>query len=147
VNPFQQQRRWINHALPQTLQIAVFLLYIRAAFDVLSLIGALGSAGNLSRDETQRLFQHQLGSAELGLLLAAVYIASQILAGWGIANERKRGWQIGVVVAFIPALTRVLVVGAGALIDTNVLSLMFEVALIALVLHPMSQEHQRVWFH
>jgi hypothetical protein len=118
-------RRWVNNTQPQTLQIAVFLLYINAFFELLG-----------------RGFVVPLGLA---------LIAGQVAAGSGIANERKWGYGLGVVMAFVPLVLRVLIsgplgaLGGGANLAT-LMSLMFEVALIALLLHPQSRDYQRIWF-
>ena len=117
-----QTRRWLNPSQPQTLQIAVFLLYLDAAFGALNMI--LG------------------GFPLVGIAIAAGGAA----AGYGIANEKKWGYILGLVMAFLPFALRVLIAGADALFATNVLSLMFEIALVALLLHPQSRDYQRVWF-
>ena len=57
-----ETRRWLNPSQPQTLQIAVFLLYIHAVFGVL--FGAFAS------------------------LIGLALIAGSAGAGYGIANER-----------------------------------------------------------
>lgn len=115
-----ETRRWINHSLPQTLNNAVLLLYISAAFDALN--GFIGHP--------------------LGILI----IAGKVAAGYGIANERKWGYQLGVAMAFLPFVLRFLVAGFGGILGTGIISLLFDILLIALLLHPQSREHQRVWF-
>jgi hypothetical protein len=122
-----QSRRWVNNTQPQTLQIAVFLLYINAFFELLG----RGSVIPLG----------------LGLL----FIVGQVGGGFGIANERKWGYGLGVVMAFLPLASGLAlgglsgVLGGGANLGT-LMNLMFEIALIALLLHPQSREYQRIWF-
>ena len=126
------QRRWFNPNVPQTLYIAQFLLYFDAFWMVLGVFigGGLGV---------------------LGLIALAAYV----YGAYGIANEQKRGYQVAVVASFIPLGLRVLqfalgVAGADVmyvLFTDNVLNVIFEYALIALLLHPMSREHQKIWFH
>lgn len=126
------QRRWFNPNVPQTLYIAQFLLYFDAFWMVLGVFigGGLGV---------------------LGLIALAAYV----YGAYGIANEQKRGYQVAVVASFIPLGLRVLqfafgVAGADVmyvLFTDNVLNVVFEYALIALLLHPMSREHQKIWFH
>ena len=118
--------------MPQTLYIAQFLLYFDAFWMVLGVFigGGLGV---------------------LGLIALAAYV----YGAYGIANEQKRGYQVAVVASFIPLGLRVLqfafgVAGADVmyvLFTDNVLNVVFEYALIALLLHPMSREHQKIWFH
>jgi hypothetical protein len=38
------------------------------------------------------------------------------------------------------------VFGIGVLTSTAIISLLFDGALVALLLHPMSREYQRIWF-
>ena len=119
-----EPRRFINRSQPQTLYIAVFLLYIEAAFSVINML----SYGFFSV-----------------LLLAAG--AGGVAAGYGIANEKKWGYWLGVTVAFLPFVLRLLYGGPDALLATGqLLNLMFEIALVALLLHPQSRDYQRVWF-
>jgi hypothetical protein len=115
-----ETRRWTNPSQPQTLQIAVFLLYIRAAFGIL-----FGTFLN-----------------PIGLLL----IGGMAAGGFGIANEKKWGYTLGVVMSLAPALLRMAVGGPAALLGRDPIGLMFEIALVALLLHPMSRDYQRIWF-
>jgi len=113
-----EARRWVNTTQPQTLQIAVLLLYLNAA---LGLLGLLGGAA--------------LGA--IGLLI----LVANVAAGHGIANERRWGYVTGLAVALLPFV--VLVVYGGQL---GLVALVFDVALVALLLHPQSREYQRIWF-
>jgi ABC-type amino acid transport system permease subunit len=97
-----ETKRWFNPSQPQTLQIAVWLLYFNA-------VG--------------------------GLLL-------------GIANEQRWGYILGVVMAVLDVV--LIVAAAGGVMDvfrgTVLISFLFAIALVALLLHPMSREYQRIWF-
>jgi hypothetical protein len=74
-------------------------------------------------------------------------IAAAVGAGRGIASERKWGYQLGVAVALFPFVLRVLVTGdVNAVLGRDLLNLMVEVAVVALLLHTQSREYQRVWF-
>jgi hypothetical protein len=121
--------RWTNPALPQTLQIAVFLLYIDA---VIGLI--LGS----------------LVTATFGLILGLGYLVACALSGLGIANEMRWGWNLGVaasVVGLVPYVLLLLGVGSGAATSGGfLLGLLIAVAQLALLLHPQSRDHQKIWF-
>ena len=115
-----QTRRWVNPSQPQTLQIAVFLLYINAALALLS--GAVFGAGLL-------------------------FIIGSVAGGYGIANEQKWGYGVGLAAALLFPVLRFSLGGFdGLLRGTGFINLMFEVALIALLLHPQSREYQRIWF-
>lgn len=73
----------------------------------------------------------------VGFVLAIVKVG----AGYGIANEMRVGYQAGVgVAAFVVAA------GLVGVIPTGILSLMFDVVLAVLLLHPQSRDHQRIWF-
>ena len=48
--------------------------------------------------------------------------------------------------AFFPMVFRVLLFGPDGVLRTGLLNLMFEIALIALLLHNQSREYQRIWF-
>lgn len=115
-----QQRRWVNQSQPQTLVIAVFLLYFDAAFAVLALLG---------------------GAVQLAALAGAG-------AAYGIANEKKWGYGVGVAVAIIGLLPFVLALtrGANLLAGSGAIGLLFAGAKLALLLHPQSRDYQRIWF-
>ena len=116
-----QTRRWVNQSQPQTLVIAVLLLYFDAVF--FALFGGLFSP--------------------FGLLL----IAGSVGAGYGIANERKWGYYLGLAIAVWGLLPYALFfLNTGALPRGNLLSLIFDVAKLALLVHPQSREYQRIWF-
>ena len=109
-------RQWTNPSQPQTLQIAVFLLYINAVFAVL--FGGLGSI--------------------YGLMI----IAGGVAGGFGIAQEKRWGYGLGLAVPLLPFV----IIIAGKALITGVIGLMFDIALVALLLHPQSREYQRIWF-
>ena len=72
------------------------------------------------------------GLAPIGLLLAGGAAA----AGYGIANDRNWGYYLGIGVSALGVLFNL----------GNILGLMFAIAQIALLLHPMSRNYQKVWF-
>jgi hypothetical protein len=114
--------RWTNPSLPQTLQIAVFLFYIRGVFAVLFAAG------------------------DPAVLLPA---AAGVTAGLGIANEAKWGYRLAQVVTSINValLLWLVAVDLGNLVDIDFLFIaIFPVAMFAAVWHPLSREHQRIWF-
>lgn len=128
-------RRWFNSSLPQTLQIANILLYLNA---FLLLIDTLGGGRDLG--------------GVLMLLLAGSIVAC-VLGGLGLANEQKRGYQVAILAAFSPFIVRAYLayefgLGLGFILGFNqLLSLLFEVALIALLLHTQSKSYVKTWFH
>lgn len=117
------ERRWVNKTQPQTLQIGVILLYLNAVFFLV--FAVLG--GGLGR---------------IGALVAV----GQAAGGFGIANERKWGYWLGLAAAVFPLLYVVAILGVGGLLAYGLLNLIFEVALVALLLHPQSRDYERIWF-
>lgn len=116
------ERRFFNQFQPQTLQIAVLLLYLNAALDLLFSFGGLGP---------------------LGLL----FIAGMGIGAYGIANEWRWAYQLAVAVTALRVALLVVILGAAVLGFSYVLTLLFDVAMFALLVHPMSREYQRIWFH
>jgi hypothetical protein len=137
------QRRWYNPHVPQTLGIAQILLYINAVFTLLYDV----MAGRFGAPAGVRI-----------LFIASV--AAYVFGAHGIANERKIGWQVAVAASISPFAIRFLdaaVFARGIGIDQvlrytlglsgrGLLSTIFDIALVALLLHPMSRNHQKVWF-
>lgn len=123
-----QQRRWLNQGQPQTLVIACFLLYINAAFGLLNVLRAGAT----------------ISASGIGLLYYAIVIGGGVLGGYGIANERKWGYILALVTAFAPFALALYLVGNP--FATDIISLIFEIALVALLLHNQSREYEKVWF-
>ena len=122
--------------------ISQFLLYFDAVFLALA---ALGLGGGLVIPGSEAL-------ARLVFLAAA---AANAFGAFGIANEMKRGYQVAVVASFLPiAMRLVIVLMYGSLIRNatfyllpgGLLNAVFVYALIALLLHPQSREHQKIYF-
>ncbi|MGH9018108.1 MAG: hypothetical protein ACRDY1_10220 [Acidimicrobiales bacterium] len=113
-------RRWIDGSQPQTLQGAVLLCYITAVFGL------------------------------LGLLIAG-YPAVEVIplglgvAGFGVANEKKWGYWLGVVLAGLNLLVDLYITLIGGI--SFVLTLLFAVVLLGLFLHAQSRAYERIWFH
>lgn len=136
-----EKTQWVNPYNPQTLQIANFLLYINAFWII---IFAFGGGGGIV------------------FLIAVAAIAVHIYGGWGIANRKKLGYVAATVAAFLPmglrlvsgllaenvSLTRALLETPGLqlLRTQEIIGYMFEIALIALLVHPESRNYQKLWF-
>jgi chromate transport protein ChrA len=112
--------RWIDKTQPQTLMMATLLMYINAAFGLIY---------------GQEFFL--LGGVPVGVIL----IVGQVVSGLGIANEKKWGYWLGVV---LTAIFLAYVIASFSFL--SVLNLLFYGALLALLLHPQSREYRRVWF-
>lgn len=115
-----QSTQWLNRTLPQYLYGATILLYLNGVLG--ALFGWLFSP--------------------IGIAL----IAGHVGAGYGISNERKWGYQLGVAMAFAPMAIRFIFGGFGSILTTNLVGFLFEIVLIVLLLHDESRSHQRIWF-
>jgi hypothetical protein len=113
------ERRYFDSSQPQTLQGAVMLSYINVGIAVLFMLA-------------------------YGPYLALVPIAGGFGA-YGIANERRWGYRLGVTAAVVYVLqSGAAVVWAGF---GMIITLFFAIVLLALLLHPQSREYQKIWFH
>jgi hypothetical protein len=113
--------RWLDHGQPQTLQSAVLLLYITAAFALFQGFG-------------------------LFLPLGLLFIGGKVAAGWGISNEKSWGYIVGVVVSVLSVLPLVVVTLRDGLLVGALLYYAFDIVLVVLLLHRQSREYQRIWF-
>ena len=108
-----QSRRWINRYQTQTLVLGNVLLYMEGVF-------------NIAR----------------GTFFALIGVG-MLLAGYGIANDKKIAWKLGVVTSISSVLLRIASQIGGV---EMIFSLIFPVALLALLIHPLSREYQKIWF-
>lgn len=97
-------------------------------------------------------------SAVFGVLFGAfldpislVVVVGAVAAGFGIANERRWGYILGVVVSFLgllPFIFAAIFNGLGNLLSFGVLfSLVFPVVEFVALVHPQSRAYQKLWFH
>ena len=119
-------KRWFDPSQPQTLQIAIILEYLNAGLAILFLL--LGM------------------KAIIPALLSTAVLAAGGVGATGIANENRWGYNlsIGASAAYL-ALTLILGLFFGG--ELNILNLILSIALVALLLHPMSRSYQHVYFH
>ena len=145
-------KKWFDRMQPQTLQIATWLLYFDGFFALVSLIDKSGYVGYLR-------FQYPFGST-LGVISVALYV----LGGWLMANDLKIGYKLSVTAAAMPFVLRFLAVRSfsqnfetqspvgitdyltGRIFGGSVISSAFDIAVLALLLHTQSREHQRIWY-
>ncbi|MDZ4826593.1 MAG: hypothetical protein SGJ13_09040 [Actinomycetota bacterium] len=115
--------RWFNQTQPQTLQIAVLLCYFSAVSGLI------------------------FGVPNIGILSVLAIIVGLAAGGFGIANEKKWGYAVAVSAAVIQVLMYIVLFGFETLSNFGLLiSFMFDAALLALLVHPMSRDYQRIWF-
>jgi uncharacterized membrane protein HdeD (DUF308 family) len=116
--------RWTNPSLPQTLQIAVIFLYISAFFAILNGLIAITNA---------------LGA----LTLVAGLIA--VAAARGLVRERKVGYWTAVIITLIDVAAALLAL-TGGVSALRAINLLVALAVVGLLLHPMSRAYCRIWF-
>ena len=134
-------RRWFDRMFPQTLAIAMFLLYVNGAFSLLNFLDQNGVYG---------LWRVRGGIGSLAaFVLAAAYVAGPYL----MANGKLLGWYVSIGAAIGPLALRIawkLFVYDGLsframVVGDSYVSLAFEAALVALLVHPMSRSHVSRW--
>jgi hypothetical protein len=111
------ERRFLNQFQPQTLVMGTLLCYLHALFLLLT-----------------------------GSLLGLVFAVALGYGGYGIANEKKWGYGLATGGAVLFVALVLLINGTDVLTFPLILNFMFDVALVALLLHPQSREYQRIWF-
>lgn len=131
--------------LPQTLQVAQWLLYIDGAYAFIDLI-----------DKTDAIGYFRLRGG-LYALLSCVVVLSFLAGGFLTANGRRIGWYTAVGASFSPIALRFLMgldlehtynahmTLQRRLFGNSMISFAFEAALIALLLHPQSRNHAKTW--
>ena len=113
------ENRFLNRSQPQTLYIAVILCYFSLA-------------------------RNLLGLSPAGLILAELALA---VGGFGIANEKKWGYSLAVGASVLQVVLLFSYFQSATLTQLGpLLELIFDGALVALLLHPMSRDYQRIWF-
>jgi hypothetical protein len=139
-------RKWFDRMQPQTLQIAAMLLYLNGFFALISVIDSTDYLGYLRN------------RFALGLIVGLVVVALHALSGLFMANDLKLGYKFAIVAAFSPFVLRfaaytdlentrgISTTLYRKLSGGSTLSLIFEVALCALILHPQSRSHQKIWY-
>lgn len=135
------RRRWIDRNQPQTLAIATWLLYIEGAFAIVGWIDRSDLYGAWSRT-------HAAG------IIALVAALSFVVGPFLMANGKRLGWWLSVGAAASPWVLRIIfrlefpvVTLRWVITQNDTIGFLFEAALLALVLHPQSREHERRWLH
>lgn len=126
--------RWLNRSQPQTLYSAVMLSYFR------------GASALLFGSEVYSSFVAEFLGGRFAQLVTLLALAAFVAGGLGIANERKWGYWVCVTVSIF-AVTATLYWTFRSGFNINLgLRLMFDIALVAMLLHPISREYRRIWF-
>jgi uncharacterized membrane protein len=135
-------RKWFDRMQPQTMQIATWLLYLNGFFALISFM-----------DKRDWIGYARVDKGAFGSLIGILVVGSFIGGGFLMANDRKIGYKLAVVAAFSPFALRIWVLWSYSGYSTldkitgnDTIGFIFEAALCALLLHPHSREHQRVWY-
>ena len=81
------------------------------------------------------------------MLMMLFIVAGLGAGGFGIANEKRWGYVLAVTAASLQVLVFVGFYGTEVISNISLLiSFVFDVALLALLIHPMSRDYQRIWF-
>ncbi len=144
-----EQRRFFNPTQPQTVQVAVFLLYANVVVALLFRSGEglfAGAANAFLRGSPP------YGPARLvGNLIAIIFVLGSAGSAYLIANEKRIGWRLGVVVAAAPLVATAIILTIGypvraGLADVIDIGFLFDVALLALLLHNQTRAYEKIWF-
>jgi hypothetical protein len=128
-----QTRRWVNQSQPQTLVIATFLLYFNVVWVILGSHTNVGAALNSTSAEN----------------LARLFVAvGGVAAGYLISNEKRVGYFLGIAVAALPLVADLVIIARYHVnpLDFDLVTLLFQIALLALILHTQSRNYVRLWF-
>ena len=115
-NGMVNQWKWVNQFQPQTLYMATILCYVDAVFGLL------------------------FGFVATSVLAGLITILALAAGGFGIANEKKWGYAVAVGGAVLHVVMLFAVFGTDVFRSTVIISFLFDGALVALLLHPMSRE-------
>ena len=139
------KRKWFDRMHPQTLGIATWLLYIDGVFSTLGFLDKSNEFGAL------RIIGPMTGL--VGLLSCLFLFGS----GFLMANGKLLGWYLGIAASLSHLLARFIMSAyqedygftyslADRITGGDLISFMFEAALVVLLLHPMSRSYARTWF-
>lgn len=144
------ERRFINSSQPQTIQVAVFLLYANV---VVGLLFRTGNQGEFTLAILAFLRSPSAFDAArlLGNLLSIAFLVGSAACGYLMANEKRIGWRMAVVVAAAPLVAAAIIVTIGypvrvGLADVIDIGFLFDGALLALLLHTQTRNYERTWF-
>ena len=124
---------FVNPRQPQTLYISQILLYITAVGAVL-----FRSVG-----------EGWVEALPLRYLVVALMTIGAAAGAYGIANSQKWGYQLGIAAAVAPFIIRVEIIRRADVVEMftwNPIGLLFDIAILAALLHPESRAYQKLWF-
>lgn len=118
---YRTSNKWLDKSHPQTLYLATVLLYINAAFWLLEML--------------------------MGAYIAGALAVAAVFAGIGLANEKKAGYWGAIAVAALNLFfLLVAFLYSGFASISLIINVLFALALMALLVHPMTRSYERIWF-
>ncbi len=144
------ERRFFNPSQPQTMQVAVFLLYANVVVALLFRSGGEGLFAAAANSVLRGDAPYDAATL-LGNLIAVLFVIGSAGAAYLIANEKRIGWRLGVVVAAAPLVATLVVLTIGyprraSLSNVIDIGFLFDVALLALLLHKQTRDYEKIWF-
>lgn len=124
---------FVNPRQPQTLYISQILLYITAVGAVL-----FRSVG-----------EGWIEALPLRYLVVLLMTIGAGVGAYGIANARKWGYLLGVAAALAPFVIRLEIIRRVDLFEMlrwNPIGRLFDIAILAALVHPESRSYQKQWF-
>ena len=109
--------------------IAIILSYVNAVFAVLSLFSGVNS----------------LPFSALALIL--IVPLAQGGAAIGMANDSKIAWRIAIALAVSVFALIGYIAFMYSVIATNIIGVIFDVAMLVLLIHDHTRKYVNVWFH
>lgn len=130
-------RQWVNSRQPQTLYLAQILMYIQGGMDLLVMLLA-GRLANVTLS----------GLRILAVAYLLLTVVGKLVAAFGIANSMRWAYRLGVAAAAAPLALRAVAVLDGGLgqLWVRPIDLLFDIVLLALLLHRQSRSYQKHWF-
>lgn len=134
-------KKWFDRMQPQTVAIATWLLYIQGAFTFLYWIDGADIHG----------LWRQVGGPYS--VIALFSIIAYPLSGLLMSNGKRLGWYVALVAAFSPFYLRLLWKidqfwgwsWSDVVLGQSSFNFIFEVALVALLLHSMTRNYVTTW--
>lgn len=140
-----QNQVWTNPRHPQTLQIFVLIIYFRVIF---GLVFGLKPIVDAAIDYKLQFL--------LPFILIAITMAIPVLSARAIANDRWWGYIVSLIFAAYPFVLAIIAITiqpnrffgviSGSLIGGSLIGTIFAIAMLALLIHPLSRNYVKSYF-
>ncbi len=120
--------RWLDRSQPQTLYIAVIVSYIDVVFTVLN------------------MFSGTQGLPFVFVLFIFIVPLLQGVAAFGIANHNLKMWFLAVGLSLLNFVLIFYIYAIYSFFAVDILGLIVDIAMVILLIHPMSRTYVKIWF-